>query len=141
MGLSVSAASAILGLTLLVIIQVSLGDIYPSLTEIYKSYESMRDRSIDKIHTNIEIVNTSTVVNGSGYDLNITVKNTGSTVIDLKYTNVLIEGEKKTFNYQCRYLYPESEVILSIKNLSGTGEQRVKVVTDLGISDYTTYTV
>ena len=141
MGLSVAAAFAIIGVSILIVAEISLGDILPSLTDLHEAYESMRDRSIKKLQSDIDITNVSTTTNGTNYDLHITIKNTGSTTVDLRYVNVLVEGEKKSFHYNNRYLYPENENTITIFNLSGSGTKRLKVITDLGISDYYTYTV
>ena len=141
MGLSTAAAFAIIGVSILIVAEVTLGDIFPSISDICESYEDMRDRAIDRLQSDIDITNTTTITNGTGYDLNITIKNTGSTVIDLRYMTILVEGEKKSFNYNNRYIYPESETTLTIYNLTGSGSKRLKVITNLGISKYTTYTV
>ena len=141
MGLSTAAAFAIIGVSILIVAEVILGDVFPLVADIQESYEEMRDRSIDKLQSDIDIINTTTTTNGTGYDLNITIKNIGSTVIDLRYMDILVEGKKKSFNYNSRYLYPEDETTLKIYNLTGSGNKRLKIITNLGISKYTTYTV
>ena len=55
MGFSSTAAIAVISVTLLLIIEILIGNILPMTLDIRDSYEKMRDRSIDQIQTDIEI--------------------------------------------------------------------------------------
>ena len=101
----------------------------------------MKDRSIDQVQTDINITIVSTPSNGSGYDLNITMENTGSVSLETQYFTILINGTSQLFNCSKSYLYPEKQVYFNVTNLAGSGLRRLKVVSDNGISDYYDYTI
>lgn len=141
MGLSVSVASAIIAVSVIIVIEISLGNLLPVLTNLNDSYESFKDRAVDKIQSDIDIKSISTTPNGSGYDLNITIENTGSTVVDTNYCNVLVNGTFYSFHSSKNHLYPKKSAFFTIENLSGNGQFRLKIVSNLGISDYETFVV
>ena len=141
MGLSVSVASAIIAVSVIIVIEISLGNLLPVLTDLNESYESFKDRAVDKTQSDINIDSISTTPNGSGYDLNITIENTGSVVIDTNYCNVLVNGTFYPFYSSKDQLYPKKSAYFTIENLPGSGQFRLKVVSNLGISDYETFVV
>jgi len=141
MGLSVSVASAIIAVSVIIVIEISLGNLLPVVSNLNDSYESFKDRAVDKIQSDININNVSTTPNGSGYDLNITIENTGSIVIDTNYCNVLVNGTFYPFYSSKNHLYPKKTSYFTIGNLSGSGQFRLKVVSNFGISDYETFVV
>jgi archaellum component FlaF (FlaF/FlaG flagellin family) len=141
MGFSVSAAAAIIGVAILLSFEFMVANVIPTITDTHDSYDEMRDRAIDQIQTNINITSVSTPNNGSNYDHNITVENTGSITLETANFNVLINGTKYTYTCSKTYLHPENEVYFNITNLPGNGAMRAKVVTDNGISDYYDYTI
>jgi archaellum component FlaF (FlaF/FlaG flagellin family) len=141
MGLSVSVATAIIAVSVLIVVEISFGNLLPILTKINDSYDSFNNRALEKIQSDLNIDNVSTIINGSGYDLNITVENTGSIVIDTSHCNVLVNGSIHYFISSKSYIYPEKTASLSVYNLSGNGQFRLKFVSDLGISDYETFLV
>ena len=55
MGFSLVAAAAIIGVSILVVIGTFTGSLLPAVTDISDSYEDMRDRIIDKRHSNDKI--------------------------------------------------------------------------------------
>jgi len=136
MGFSLVAAAAIIGVSVLMVIEIIVGTTIPTLTDIHDSFNDMRNRSIDQVQTDINITRVTVEVNGSDYDINITVENLGSITLETTYFNILINGTEKQFTYSTSYLYPEKVVYFNVYNLQGNGERRLKVVTDNGISDY-----
>lgn len=135
-GFSLVAATAIIGVTLLISIEIILGTTIPTLTDVQDSFSDMRDRAIDQIQTYINITNVGIQVNGSGYDINITVENTGSITLETVYFNILVNGTKMGSTCSKSFLYPENEVYFNVSSLQGTGLRTLKVVTDNGVSDY-----
>ena len=141
MGFSVSAAAAIIGVSILMIIEIFAGNTLPLFTDIQDSYKDMKNRGIEELHTMMNINNINTSANASNYDLNLTVNNTGSTIIDLSYLTLLIDGTKTNFNCSSSFLFPGSSVYITRNNLAGSGEIKLKIITKNGISSYKTYNV
>lgn len=139
MGFSTAAAAAIIGITMLMVIEISLGTILPVYVEIQESFIDMSKRARDMLQTSIYISSVNITVNGSGYDLNITLENTGSTVIDMRCTHVLIEGINVSSSYSCTYLYPKNNGYITVNGLSGNGEKTLKIITENGIGQYEKY--
>lgn len=136
MGFSLIGATVVLGVSIFMATQVITGGLLPTITDINESYNELNKRMVDEIHTTINITSVSTVVNGTGYDYNITVENAGSVSLETNDFTVMINGIKLVFTPSQSHLYPENNVHLVIRNVSGTGSKRVKVVTSNGISDY-----
>lgn len=141
MGFSLVAAAAIIGVSILMAIEIIVGSTVPTLTDVHDSFDNMRDRAIDQVQTDINITDVTSEINGSNYDINVTVENTGSTTLETTYFNILINGTDKEFTCSKSYLHPENEVYFNVSSLQGTGERRLKVVTDNGISDYYEFTL
>jgi len=141
MGLSISAAAAIIGVSLLISIQLIVGSIFPATSNFVDSFNNMKNRVVEHIETDINISNVATSANVSNYDLNVTVKNTGSTVLETCNFNVLINGIDQDFICTDSYLYPEQSTYFNVYNLPGEGSRKLKVVSDNGISDYYEYTI
>jgi len=135
-GFSLIAATAIIGITLLIAIEVIIGATVPTLTNVHDSFYNMRDRAIDRIQTDINITYVGIENNGSDYDINITVENTGSITLETTYFNILVNGTEKRFTCSKSFLYPENEVYFNVSNLQGTGINTLKVLTNNGVSDY-----
>ena len=135
-GFSLIAATAIIGVTLLVIIEITLGATIPTLTDVQDSFYNMRNRAVNRVQTAINITNVGVEENGSDYDINITVRNTGSTTLDTPDFNILINGTEKVATCSKSFLYPEDEAYFNVSNLHDTGFYTLKVITDNGISDY-----
>ena len=141
MGFSVAAAAAIIGVSLLMILEMFVGNTIPLYAEIQDSYKDMRNRAIDELQTMISVQNVTTSPNASNYDLNITLQNTGSTVVDMTYVTLLINGTKTSFTSSSTYLYPASSVNLTSNDLLGSGQKKLKIITKNGISSYETYNI
>ena len=141
MGFSLSAASAIIGISILIAIEILTGSLLPLYTDIIESYSDMKDRAINQIQSDISIISVSTPSNGTNYDLNVTIENTGSITLETSYFNVLINGTDHQFTSSESYLYSKNEVYFNVNNLSGNGRKKLKIVTDNGISDHYEYTI
>ena len=141
MGFSISATTAIIGVAFIMVLEVSMGTIIPVLTEVDESFNDMRQRAIDQLQTNVVINNITVQANASLHDLEIKIKNSGSTVIDKSFITLLINGSLSSFTCSSDYLFPESEYSLFVYGVSGSGSIKVKIITKNGISDYDTYNV
>lgn len=141
MGFSLVSAAAIIGVAIIMSIEIMVGTTIPAITDVHDAYDKMRDRSIEQIQTDINIINVTTPANGSGYDLNFTIKNTGSITLETSYFDILINGTKYDFISSKTYLHPEKQAYFNIYNLAGNGNQTLKVVTNNGIADYYTYSI
>ena len=141
LGFSVSATAAIIGVAVIMVLEVSLATMFPIITDLDGSYKEMSKRAIESIHTDIEIQNISVQLNESLHDLSIQIKNSGSTVIENDYVDLLINGTIYGFITSEEYWFPESNYTIVINGISGSGLQRVKLITKNGISDYDTYVV
>ena len=138
---SLSASFAIIGVTILTAVEIFTVSVIPTLTNLHESYDEMIDRNLLEIQTNINITSVSTALNGSNYDHTISIKNKGSTTLIIEDFNILINGIIQNFNGNDNYLFPENETQLHVNNLSGSGSQRLKVISGNGISDYIEYTI
>lgn len=139
MGFSTSAAAAIIGVGVFLSVQYIVGDVIPSMTDTHDSLEAMRDRAVDQMQSDINITNVVNTSSGSLYNLSVSVRNTGSTTLEISYFNVLINGSIQDFNCTSSYIYPEKTEKIYLYNQAKSG--RIKIVTDNGISDYYEYNV
>jgi archaellum component FlaF (FlaF/FlaG flagellin family) len=136
MGFSLVAAAAVLGFTLFMAVEIITSDLLPTIEGINDSYKDMKDRFQDQVHTDINITAVSRSANGSNYDYNISLKNTGDVTLDSEVFLVLINGSEYDFTYSHAHLYPENTVYFRIENVTGADAKRIKVITNNGIADY-----
>ena len=96
-----------------------------------------------RLNTDLEIDSSVPGVFNGTYDLTVTMTNTGSETLSFDELNVLIDGslEEYTFSDTAATWVPEETRNLTVSNLTGTGNHRIKVVTENGIADYGTYAV
>ena len=141
MGFSLVAAAAIIGLTIVMSIEIIVSTTVPTVTDVHDAFEEMRNRAIDQVQTDINITDVTSEVNGSNYDINITIENAGSITLKTTYFNILVNGTDKTFSCSKTYLHPKNEVYFNVSSLQGTGNRRLKVITNNGISDYYDFTL
>ena len=141
MGFSLTGAFAIIGVSILMVFEILTGNLLPAVTDYNDAYDNMKDRIIEQVQTDISISNVNTYNNGSNYDLNFSVENTGGWTLETSDFNILINGTSQSFKCTSSYLYIDSSVYINVTNLSGNGDRRLKVVTNNGISDYETYTI
>lgn len=141
MGFSLVASVAIIGVSILISIEIIIGATIPTITDMHESFDDMKNRAIDQVQTDINITTVTTSPNGSNYDINITVENSGSVTLKTSYFNILINGTEEQFTCTKSYLHPENEVYFNKYNFTGTGDRILKVVTNNGISDYYKFTL
>lgn len=141
MGFSLVAATAIICVSIVMAIEIIAGTTIPTVTNVHDSFNEMKDRAIEQIQTDISITSVISEINGSDFDINVTLENTGSATLETKYFNILINGTNTKFTCSDSYLYPEKTVYFNVSNLKGTGSRRLKIVTDNGISDYSDFTL
>ena len=141
MGFSLSAVAAILGVTLLISLEITIGSVIPAVTDVDESFKNMKDRAIDQIQTDIEIKNVSVEAYGLNFNHTIYMNNTGSTTLKSTDCQILINGIKQQFNSSELYIYPNSQVQFTVNNLPGSGIKRYKVITKNDISDYFEYEI
>ena len=139
MGFSTSAAFAILGVCIFVCLDILSSSFLPSLSELNTSYKYMEKRMVEKLNTNIDVINISKT-GGTPYTISIKVKNTGSTELDVSDFTVIVNGTVENYSADKEYLYPLDIVNITVTNLTYTGTIRVKVVTGNGIGGYGSYT-
>jgi archaellum component FlaF (FlaF/FlaG flagellin family) len=140
MGFSLIASAAILGVTLFMAAEIITSDLLPTIEGINDSYGDMKNRIRDQIQTDINITTVTRVVNGTNYDYNISVKNTGGVSLNTADFIILINGTEYQSTCAHLYLYPENTVYFQVVNAPRTGTIRIKVITNNGIADYYTYT-
>ncbi len=141
MGFSLTASAAVIAVALFIALEIVTGSLFPTMRGINDSYDELKNRMIDQVHTNINITSITTQENEPYYDYNITIKNTGSTTLETNDFVILLNGTKQPFTSSHSYLYPECIVYFTIVNVPGTESKRVKVVAGNGISDYTEYVI
>jgi archaellum component FlaF (FlaF/FlaG flagellin family) len=140
MGFSLIASAAILAVTLFMAIEIITGALLPTLDGINTSYGELKHRLGDQLQTDINITTASRIANGSNYDYNITVQNTGSVTLKTGKFAVLVNGVAFPASCSCTYLYPQNIGYFSLTNITGAGAARIKIISDNGIADYYTYT-
>ena len=141
MGFSLVGAAAIIGVSILMGIEIIVSITVPTITNVHNAFDEMRDRAIDQVQTDINITEVDSIVNGSNYDINITVENTGSITLETIFFDILINGTKNDFSCSKSYIHPENKVYFNVSNLSASGMMRLKVVSNNGISDYYEFTL
>jgi archaellum component FlaF (FlaF/FlaG flagellin family) len=136
MGFSLIAAAAILGFTLFMAAEIITSEVLPAIEGINDSYGDMKERLHDQLQTDINITVVSRSVNGTNYDYNISVQNTGSVTLNTEDFMILINGTGYPFTCSHKYLHPENTEYFRVVNMTGVGAKRVKVITNNGIADY-----
>lgn len=140
MGFSMIAATAVLGLTLFMAVEIITSNLLPTLEDMNTSYADMKERMQNQLLSAINITTVIRSANASNYDYNISVKNTGSATLFTQDFIVLINGSGYQFTCSHETFYPENTAYFQVMNVAGGGPQRVKVITNNGIADYFTAT-
>jgi len=136
MGFSLVGATAIIGVSLIIALEIIIGTTVPTITNVHDSFDKMRNRAIEQVQTDINITSVRTLVNGSDHDINITIDNTGSITLETEDFDILVNGTSYSFTSSKSYLHPKNTVYFNVSSLKGTGIRRLKVITNNGISDY-----
>ena len=141
MGFSLSASTAIIGVALLISLELAIGTVVPTITEVNDSYKDLKDRAFDQLQTDIEIARVMVTAYGLNWNHTIYVNNTGSTVLKAADCDLLINGIQHAFNTSSVYIYPDTQVEFTVDDLAGSGIKRYKVIAKNGVSDYFTYEI
>ena len=141
MGFSLTAAFAVIGVSVLFALEIFTGNLLPSVTNLDESYDDLIDRSVKMVQTDINISSVSISVYGLNYNHSILLKNTGSVTLNTSDFTILINGVSQLFSCPDSFLYPEKETYLNVTNLPGDGNKRLKVISENGISDYHEYSI
>ena len=136
MGFSLSAAFAIIGMSIFVAIEIFSTQFSPVIYDYENSNSELIERYIKRIETNINITQVNITSNLTNYDFNITIKNTGANVLKTNEINVLINGNLESFQCNDKYIIPIVETNLILKNLNYNGIVRIKIITGNGIEEY-----
>jgi archaellum component FlaF (FlaF/FlaG flagellin family) len=139
MGFSLIAATAILGITLFMAVEIIVSDLLPTMEEINTSYTTMKDRMQEQLHTEINITTVVRSANGTNYDYNISVENTGSITLPTDNFVILLDGIECPFYCSGQFLYPENIIYFIVKNQTGEGQNRLKIISNNGIASFYTY--
>ncbi len=148
MGVSVSASTAVL----LVAAMISFGVVYSAEDSaqdaLMQAQQSMTDRQQDMLATAMQINLVYSVYNDTNvfqYS-NITVENTGNTVIEMAHLRLMVNGQFVGFSYtilpsiSSALWMPGEMVVLQISDELRLDESnRIKVIAGNGVSDLMVY--
>ena len=136
MGLSVVAAAAIIVVSLCISVEVLTSGLLPSLDEINDSYTDLKERRVDSVQTDLNITSVNRSINGSNYDYNISLENTGSVSLKTSDFVVLVNGTSCSFSCSLLYLHPRVVGVISVYDVSFANHVRFKIITEKGIEAY-----
>ena len=139
MGFSVVAASAIIGVSILVAIELIVGTTIPTMTEVNDAFDEMRNRIIKQAQSDINITSVGVIRNVTLWDINISVENSGSVTFDTTKFNVILGGINQVYECKDTFLYPADTTFFLINGYSAKATTRIKIVAENGISDYYEY--
>ncbi|MGB3907155.1 MAG: hypothetical protein WBL02_01840 [Methanomethylovorans sp.] len=97
-----------------------------------------------KLHTDVQVVGSSAIIHNSTYQLSLEMINTGSETLRSDKLGVLVDGVYKPYSITSNTTSiwnPQTTIFLTIYDLSGFGDHRLKVVTENGICDYYSYSI
>jgi archaellum component FlaF (FlaF/FlaG flagellin family) len=131
-GTAAAAAIILVGVVIgLILAEPSLEDAADDLRETRKESS---EKSLEIMNTRMEM--TSVSLNNTTKVLNITISNTGSTVIEIRHLDVLVNGTWTNADFGGgEYIYPSGEVRAGIEGIYEVST--VKIVSRYGIADQT----
>lgn len=145
-GYGSAIASAIVVLVLLISISIITGVLENTYDKTRASQNVNSQQNVNASQTDIKIENAIYHPPPENY-LEITTKNTGSTVLSVSKTNLIVNGnllaeeniEKRTISEDenTNIWIPKENFTLTTENIFPEEPSRVKVVVEYGISDYT----
>jgi archaellum component FlaF (FlaF/FlaG flagellin family) len=133
MGFATSAAVAILFLGITILASITYPIMIDSFSKVQRSIDDEHELQMDELNTRISI--TSSV--SSGVNINITLSNSGSTVLHASKSNVLLDGSYITYSVTPAGLWLPGENAVFTVNAGISGSHRIKIITENGISAYT----
>jgi flagellar protein FlaF len=143
MGFEVSVVVVILFISAVILGTLSYTTLTTSAEIEADASAQQHEMQSKSLNTDIEIDNAIAGVFNGTYDLTVTMTNTGSETLSFDELNVLVDGsiEDYTFSDTTMTWVPEETRNLTVSGLEGTGNHRVKVVTENGVADYSTFIV
>jgi archaellum component FlaF (FlaF/FlaG flagellin family) len=141
MGFSVVAASAIIGVSVLIALEIVVGTTFPNMSDIHNCYKEMKDRSIEQVQTDINITRVNVVINDTNWDVNISIENSGSISLKTSKFNILLNGTNQIYECDDTYLHPSDISYFIIPNYDAGSYIRIKAITENGISDFYDVTI
>jgi archaellum component FlaF (FlaF/FlaG flagellin family) len=133
-GTGTAAATAIIliGVVIgLILAEPSLEDAMDDLRETRKESS---EKSLGLANSRISLI--SAIFNNTTKVLNTTIENEGSTVLEIRHIDILLNGTWAEADFGGKdFIYPSSRVVATLKNV--TDPRSVKVVTRYGVSDQT----
>ncbi|MBC7086513.1 MAG: hypothetical protein H5T43_09185 [Methanomethylovorans sp.] len=141
MGFETSVVVTIFFVSIIIIATLSYTTVSSSYDLISNSKDEHYAIIAKKMQTDVEIVQSSVTFYNSTYQLSLHVLNTGSETLRTDKIDVLVDGVYRPHSSVSgnNIWTPQTYVILNVNNLSGSGQHRVKIVTENGISDYFSY--
>lgn len=141
MGFESSVVLAIFFISAMVMATASYATISSSQEMLLSSTDEHYSLLNRKLQTDVQIVQSTTNLQNSTYQLSLQVLNTGSETLRSDETDVLVDGVFMPYSStNATTLWtPQTYMTLNIYNLSGFGQHRVKVVTENGVCDYLSY--
>ncbi|GFO97190.1 flagellar protein F [groundwater metagenome] len=131
MGFAASITIAVFFLAFLVIGAVTYPVFFKSFESIKDSMDEKHRLQMDKLNTRISILSLL-YVNGSS--INMTVSNTGSTILRADRSNVLVNGSLVNYSVSQNLWLPAKNVTFTV---NASTNHRIKITTENGISIYT----
>lgn len=138
MGFSTIAAATIVGLSFIIILGTISGEFLPTLSEVNDSYRNIGRRVLNQVHTGINITSMDVMTPPGDIYLNVTIKNTGSVILNTSDFSIIVNGSLQSFNASEPVIYPENEVFFLV-NVDDSGPKSIKVFTGNGVADYDDY--
>ncbi len=134
MGFSVSGSAAIIFIGLMVATGIAVPSLIGSFGSLANAQGGQIDRGVDAMNTEFEIE--TTTYDDETDELEITLKNTGSTTLFVERTSVLVNGELKpdAATGSERYWVPNETITITITVEEDTESGQIKVVVENGIA-------
>jgi archaellum component FlaF (FlaF/FlaG flagellin family) len=136
MGFSTSISIVILFVGTLAIATASYTTIDRSTELLMEAKDTQQERMLDQLNTKITI----TGIAQQGSDLNITVKNEGSEVLNSSAINVLLDGSYVTPDSitPSGIWSPDVSINVILADVTPLSNRRIKIIVENGQSDYGT---
>jgi archaellum component FlaF (FlaF/FlaG flagellin family) len=131
MGFSLSAAAAIVGVSILIAMGVIFSAIFPTFNSEINTLQNKKDRLIEQKQTSIDITDTD----WDNPNTVISVDNIGSLPINTSNCNILRNGISKEFTCSVPFLYPEKTALFYVEEHFQNNDI-IKIITPSGIFDY-----
>jgi archaellum component FlaF (FlaF/FlaG flagellin family) len=141
MGFSLTAAFAIISVSLFVAIEIFSSQFLPMIDDFENSNSELMERYSNRIETNMNLTEVNVTSNLTNYDYNITINNTGDIVLNTNEINILVNGNFEEFQCNDDYILPLTQSNLILSNLSYSGIVRIKAITGNGIEEYKEITI